>query len=93
MVLHYFQLPKNFFRLPGSIFLFFPGISIFLPSIQISQFRLKQKKRSSKHMEKLDKTLIFNLDASDFQKYLRYDSTSQLIVYEFSSALILTFSS
>lgn len=54
MVLHYFHLPKNLFCLPGSIFLLFPGISIFLPSIQVSQFRLKQKKRSSKHTEKLD---------------------------------------
>lgn len=35
-------------------------------------------------MEKLDKTLIFNFDASDFQKYLRNDSISQLIVYAFS---------
>jgi len=59
IVLHYFQLPKNFFCLPGSIFLFFPGICIFLPSIQVSQFRLKQKKRSSKYEEKFDKTLLF----------------------------------
>lgn len=75
-MLHYFHLPKNLFCLPGSIFLLFPGISIFLPSIQVSQFRLKQQKRSSKHMKKLDKPLSLNLVSSDFWKYLRYDSTS-----------------
>lgn len=89
VVLYYFHLPKNFFCLPGSIFFFFPGICIFLPRIQVSQFRLEQnKKKTLSTWKKIKiKSLIFNPDASGFQKYLRYDSTSQFTVH----VLILNF--